>query len=478
MLNKPFHKLRKTEGQILVWFALSLGVIILFAALAVDMGMIYLTKARLGNSVDSAVLTAAKNYGQGVTTAQNLGTDMFQANYGSNSPTLTWTWCTGTPACNGVISAQLHASTSYHTSFMQYLPNLAFWTLGDTAVAQRSTLVMMIVLDRSGSMSSDGGGAALQSAVPTFVSDFTNGSDYIGMVSFASHSSIDVPITQQFKSPIDSAVSSMSFVGGTFGTGAGSGSIYSATNGPPMSMADTQLGTITLPNGAPEVKVMVYFTDGLMNTLQDQFNCGSAVPTLLNYGGFDVTSCGGTQSNNPAYGVPTLDYTSENGGGIWGQCYDQTQYSGDGCGCQTKALVGSSSGGLCQNTNGYVTTFPSQKYGGQRAISRPNVTEEAQYRAIYTANQMRQETIPTYVYTIGLGNDVAGDACVEAFLSSVANDPGGSQYSCPSAPAQYSSSLPEGEFFPVGSCPGASCTADLNAAFQTIASKVALRLTQ
>src|SRR5271165_2089959 len=89
LLHK-LHKLHKTDGQILVWFALSLGMFLLFAALAVDMGMIYLTKAKLSNSVDAAVLTAAKNYGA-VTqqTAQTLGADVFQANFGSSSPALT-----------------------------------------------------------------------------------------------------------------------------------------------------------------------------------------------------------------------------------------------------------------------------------------------------------------------------------------------------------------------------------------------------
>src|SRR5271165_176578 len=130
LLHK-LHKLHKTDGQILVWFALSLGMFLLFAALAVDMGMIYLTKAKLSNSVDAAVLAAAKNYGQGVTTAQNIGTDMFTANFGSSSPTQTWTWCTGTPACNGTISATLNATTKYNTAFMQYLPQWTYWTIGD-----------------------------------------------------------------------------------------------------------------------------------------------------------------------------------------------------------------------------------------------------------------------------------------------------------------------------------------------------------
>jgi hypothetical protein len=343
---------------------------------------------------------------------------------------------------------------------MQYLPNLTFWTIGDTAAATRSTLVMEIVLDRSGSMSSDGGMTALKAAVPQFVGDFTNGSDYIGMISFASHSSIDVAISQNFKSAIDSQVSVMSPAGGTFGTAAGKGSVYSTTNGPPMSMADTQLNSIALPGTTPEVKVMVYFTDGLMNTLQDQFMCPN--PVVFNYGGYDSGDW-----------VGSLDPASENGGNVWG-CYSAS----GGNGCNTNGIQYDSAGDYCKYNKNYVTTFPSQQTGTQLALNRTNVTAEAKYRAIYTANQMRQEAIPTYVYTIGLGTGVSGDPCTEAFLSSVANDPDGSQYSCPSAPAQYSSSLPAGSFFVVPNCPGSQCTQELQAAFQTIAAKVALRLTQ
>ena len=48
-------------------------LLILFAAFAIDMGIIYQTKARLSNAVDAAVLTGAKNYSQGIPTAQALG---------------------------------------------------------------------------------------------------------------------------------------------------------------------------------------------------------------------------------------------------------------------------------------------------------------------------------------------------------------------------------------------------------------------
>lgn len=361
---------------------------------------------------------------------------------------------------------------------MEYFPQFAQWTLGDSGQATRSTLVMTIVLDRSGSMcggtapycsgatcsNGDDGGEALESAVPTFVSYFSQGTDYLGLVSFASSARIDADISTEFQSPIDTAISGMVFCGGTFGTGAGSGSIYSTTNGPPMSMADAQNNSVTLSAGVPEVKVMVYFTDGLMNTIQDEFDCPGE--TLFNYGGYDTGTS--IASLNPTNESDDLDP----------YCYD----GGGSCNGKTNAGLPyyNSPGTVCSPT---ITTFHSEQAGGEQvALTRVNVTTEAQYRAIYTANQMRGETIPTYVYTIGLGNDVTGNGCVEAFLATLANDPAAATYSgsgCTGpSPGVYNSSLPAGQFFPVPDCPGASCTAELTQAFQVIYAKVALRLSE
>ena len=78
----------------------------------------------------------------------------------------------------------------------------------------------------------------------------------------------------------------MPFFGGTFGTGAGSQPLLSPTAGAPMSLADAQNNSVVVNPGQKIVKVLVYFTDGLMNTVQDNFNCPNQV--LLNYGGFDM----------------------------------------------------------------------------------------------------------------------------------------------------------------------------------------------
>ena len=81
-MRSIFHRkfFRKEEGQVILWMAFGLPTLILFAAFAIDMGIIYQSKARLSNAVDAAVLTGAKNYSQGIPTAQALATDMFQAN--------------------------------------------------------------------------------------------------------------------------------------------------------------------------------------------------------------------------------------------------------------------------------------------------------------------------------------------------------------------------------------------------------------
>ena len=213
----------REDGQVILWLAFGLPVLILFAAMAIDMGVIYQQKAKLSNAVDSAVLTGAKNYRQGVTAAQNYATDMFQANFGTQPASLSWTWCPAAGAlCTGTaISVTLHATTQVATTFMAYLPQWAQWTIGDTGQATKSNLVMSLILDRSGSMgpdpscggakgtTGDCGGLALQAAVPDFIADFSEGIDYVSMISFSDDARVDVAETETFTSPIDTAVAGL-----------------------------------------------------------------------------------------------------------------------------------------------------------------------------------------------------------------------------------------------------------------------------
>ncbi len=441
----------------MIIYALVMAVLLLFAGIAVDAGLLYVTKAKLSAAVDSATLTGMKNLQSGQTTAATLATGMFDANYGGNPPTPTVTFPT---ASNGNLQVQVTATAQVHTLFMRYLSQWRTIPVSDTAVATRGNLIMSIVLDRSGSMcggtvtcpqgvTGDDGGEALQSAVPTFVGKFDNTVDEVALISFSENSTINFPIGYSFITPITTAVAAMQFTGGTFGTGAGTGTLLSPTIGAPLSLADAQNNSVTVTSGENVIKVVVYFTDGLMNTIQDNFHCGGKTNntlTLLNYGGFDTGSDVDIFDPTSATNVFDADYA----GGSGGFTYD-------------------TNGDICKDASGnIVTKFVSQQNGSE-TFSRTNVTAEAQYRAIHTAIAMRTESpIPTYIYTIGLGNSVT--TATQDFLAQLANDP--------SYPSTYILGQPAGEFFYVSNCPSSTCTTSLNTVFQTIASKVLLRLTQ
>jgi Flp pilus assembly protein TadG len=461
----PNTRSRKNEqGQITVLFAFAIVFLVLATGLAIDAGLCYVAKAKLSTAVDGACLAGMKSLGPlGQTTANSVATDIFYANYGPNPPIPTVTFPTDS---SGNQQVKVAATTNVHTLFMQIVPALKTVPVGATAVATRAKLIMSVVVDRSGSMcggsvpckhgeSGDLGGQALQAAVPTFVNNFDNTpntGDEVGLVSFSSNATIDYSINYSFQSPIDSKITSMDFEGGTFGTGAGTGSLLSNTIGPPLSLGGLQNDGVTVNPGQNVIKVIVYFTDGLMNTIQDQFHCGGKsnnTLTLLNYGGQDNPGAG-------TYAVvldPTQPY------GIWGTA-------------SSSILPYDSKGDTCVDANGHnVTTFYSQKYNAQEQFLQTTVTQEAQYRANKTANTLRSESPhPNYIYTIGLGSSV--NASTQLFLEEIANDPRSDT---------YNSNQTTGEFFYVKDCPSTpatTCNNEVLQVFQTIAAKILLRLTQ
>jgi hypothetical protein len=121
----------------------------------------------------------------------------------------------------------------------------------------------------------------------------------------------------------------------------------------------------------------------------------------------------------------------------------------------TGSTISYSSGnvGSCNGSS----TFPSQdpSLPNPAQLTELNISTEADYRAVQSANTMRTQGIT--VYSIGLGDKIN-----TTYLQELANDP---------ASPTYNASEPSGiaAFAPTAS--------DLDSAFQTIASKILLRLT-
>jgi len=466
MPNTNFVK--SERSQIIVVFALGITMLVLAVGLAIDAGLCYVAKAKLSAAVDGACLAGMKTLQQGQSTATTIAQDVFYANYGANPPIPAVTFPVNS---SGNQQVEVAATTNVHTLFMQVIPNLRTVAVSATAVATRGKLIMTIVLDRSGSMcggtgknkcpgttTGDDGGDAIQAAVPTFVNNFdqTSGTgDEVGLVSFSSNSTVNFAINYGFKTSINGDVGSMVFTGGTFGTGIGTGSLLSSTVGPPLSLAGAQNDGVTIPSGQNVVKVVVYFTDGLMNAVQDNFHCmgkNNSTLTLLNYGGYDT-------GNNVAILDPT---SATNQFDTWVPG-TSSYFSYDG-----------NSSHKCTDSSGnYVTKFPSQQSGTQVAFGRSAVTTEAKWRANKTATALRSEAShPNYIYTIGLGSAISGDSTTQMFLKEIANDP---------TADTYNSSQAVGEFFLVPDCPSTpatTCNNEVMKVFQTIAAKVLLRLTQ
>src|SRR5208283_2326239 len=272
----------KERGQITVLLTVSLTLLLLFMALAIDVGLAYVTKAKLSKAVDAACLTAMRNLAQGQTIAGNLAVNSFNANYeisglDANAPSITVGFASD---ANGNTLVNISATATIRTFFMRLLPAYQTFSVSDSAQATRGKLVMTIVLDRSGSETSDGGSTAIPPAVTSFINDFDNSTDEVAMVSFSSNATIDVAINYNFITPITNKVHAISWGGGTFGLGG-------------LTDAKSQNESVPVQAGQNVVKVVVYFTDGWTNVIQQTLQCGVSrsspgTPTLLNFGGYDT----------------------------------------------------------------------------------------------------------------------------------------------------------------------------------------------
>lgn len=242
-MRKPFSKPCANRAQTLVFFTLALGTICLLCGFAIDSGLLYLAKARLSRAVDGAALAAVGNFSQEPWKVAKIMRDFAVANYedlgtsatggisdtaamvpgtyttpnGLDGVTQTYNFNDGTQDANGqykryvevilqlgvngqVTSATCNARCPVKTYFMVVAGS--FFTdlkVSSSAVATRNPRLIMVVVDRSGSMLSANGGAfGLPTAIVTFLNFFDTASDSIGMVSFSGNARLEFPLTTNF----------------------------------------------------------------------------------------------------------------------------------------------------------------------------------------------------------------------------------------------------------------------------------------
>jgi len=272
---KIIHRKRQ-RGMVLLIQGLMLIATIATVGLAVDVGSIYLIKARLSAAVDAAALAAGRSVNLANTVQQaqaqaiSAANQFFNANFPAGylnsigTPTVTPTFTQATDANGnptGVLNISVTASAQAPTYFMNIF-RISSITVSGSGTASRRGLVMMLVLDQSSSMNTAADPVtgltacqAMKQAAQSFITLFSP-YDYVGLVTF--------DLTAHLVYP-----PSTSYGDGTLNADIGNIVCQSNTNTiSALELAYQQIKSVNLPLAK---NTIMLFTDGSPNGVSAVF---------------------------------------------------------------------------------------------------------------------------------------------------------------------------------------------------------------
>ncbi len=277
-----------------------LFILIPMVGLAIDAGIMYSIKGKLQMSVDGAALGAARslNRAQDIPSQQTAATDTakryYHANFPNNwmavtpvnDPTVTWP---AAPVGTAIINVK--GDVDAPTWFMKIL---GFNSIHLTVVGEsvRRNVNIMLVMDRSTSITNSGDCGNVKAAAQLFVNSFSNNRDKIGMVSFGTYYNLDFAPVLDFQDSANSGANSLpSKIGQIVCQGTtNAASAYSLAF---KTLKD--LGDLNALN------VILFFTDGQPNTVTygPYYGTGTG-PVLVKKAG---SSCAWTAAATAAGGI-------------------------------------------------------------------------------------------------------------------------------------------------------------------------------
>jgi hypothetical protein len=295
-----------------------------------------------------------------------------------------------------------------------------------TGVAQKNRVEIMMVLDRSGSMSGTPL-TDLQDAANGFLDYYqdTQDEDKIGLVSFATGVKVNYPLDHNFFTPIQTAINALSATGATNAEDALSQAGAAFSDQTPVTPANrVQQYIVFFTDGHPTAFRTTFVRDG--STPYDAVvcvtgNCDSSSNSMYSQMGYPGTETwyNSTLSNHPPYptgdGKPTSTTVCKSGknGYInikWGSF---SAYPVPGLGAEAyPAYCGM---GVAADTGPpKIVVTNTTRLNGQNGY----ICTTARQMAIDHASALKARLVK--IYAIGLGNNVDS-----AFLSTVAS---GSDY--------------------------------------------------
>jgi Mg-chelatase subunit ChlD len=249
----------KRRGIAILLTALSFVVVAGMIGLATDVSILYFLKARLSQAADAAALSGARTLSRGAdidaqaANAQVVAVRYFNANF----PNGFWGCTTSIPT--PVVTQDANSKIRYvtitatATAPLYFLRSLGFrtTTLGTSAQAARRDANIMVILDRSGSMSS--AISQLVTSADWFEGNFAPGRDKVGLVTFGGTYNLIKPTTS-FSPSVVNAINTLD-----------SGTVNGTTNhSQPLWVAYQALAEANEPTA---LNAIVFFTDGQPNTI-------------------------------------------------------------------------------------------------------------------------------------------------------------------------------------------------------------------
>ncbi len=263
MSNRSQTARRGERGVVLVLYALMmLFIIVPVVGLAIDAGIMYMIKGKLQTAVDGAALGAARSLAADVILADQesnagaAGIANYHANFPNNwmgvtpvnDPTVDWSQSTASTAV-----VQITGTVAAPTWFMRIL-GFNSVTVSATSTATRRNLNVILVVDRSQSLSDEGNCPTLKADAESFVSNsFVEGRDQVGLVTFGTSYNYDFALNTTFKSTLTTELSNLNCTGFT-------NAAAGLTTGVNALLANTT-------NNQFALNVIVFFTDGEPNTM-------------------------------------------------------------------------------------------------------------------------------------------------------------------------------------------------------------------
>lgn len=248
------------RGQTIIVFALSLVALIALVGLGVDGGIQYNCRSELVKAVDAGCLELVRNVGKDdmITPAiRTVRANFSKAQISTNDISIRIERdAQGRPIA---LYGDVRATAIQPCTFMRILGFRDIPHRADCE-AVRFPICMGVIIDRSGSMTGNGGSTTIPSTIPAFLENFVPGFDTVGIYSYSSTAVRELGFSTNFQSQamrdlFNGSASRIQFAG------------YTAP-GDCLRMTLQDMEQLDAYEEKGVKKIVVFMTDGIFNTIR------------------------------------------------------------------------------------------------------------------------------------------------------------------------------------------------------------------